>query len=271
MFQALYNLYALIGWISYILLFILGLVLGSFLNSWIWRTRENIKIMAFSRSICFHCRRQLHWYENIPLFSFIFLKRKCPSCHNHIPWRYPAVEAGTAVLLVLVAWYHVAFLPTFNFWWWLRDVFFLTVLIIIFVYDLLYQEVITGLVWLGIFVGFLFNYYYHGYSVDSMVIGAAVGAGFFGLQYAISRGKWVGGGDVHIGFLMGVWLGWPGVLLALFAAYLLGAAYGVWALATKRAELKTAVPFGTFLAVGTFFALYYGEPAMQWYLNLVHY
>jgi len=269
MFQAFYNLYALMGQGSYFLLFILGLILGSFLNSWVWRTRENIKVFTTGRSVCFHCHRQLRWYENIPLFSFIFLKRKCSACGRLIPWRYPLVEIGTAFLLTLVGWYHANFLPVFNFWWWLRDVFFLTVLIVIFVYDWLYQEVLVNLVWLAVIIGFLFNYYYHGFSVDSMVIGAFAAGGFFGLQYLISRGRWIGGGDVRLGFMMGVWLGWPSVIWALFVAYVLGAVAAVYLLVAKKAKRDTKLAFGTFLAIGTLCAIYHGEEMVNWYMNLI--
>jgi len=270
MLQTLYNLYAWMGWGSYILLFFLGLILGSFLNSWIWRTRENIKVLTTGRSVCFYCHRQLRWYENIPVISFIFLKRKCPACGNLIPWRYPLVEIGTACLLTLVGWYHVNFLPAFDIWWWLRDVFFITILIVIFVYDWLYQEVLASLVWLATVIGFLMNYYYHGFSVNNMVMGAFVAGGFFGLQYLISRGRWIGGGDVRLGFMIGVWLGWPNILVAIMTAYILGALIAIYLLATKKAKADTKLAFGTFLAIGTFFAIYHGEQMMNWYMKLIN-
>jgi prepilin signal peptidase PulO-like enzyme (type II secretory pathway) len=144
----------------------LGLILGSFLNSWIWRTRENIKVLAASRSMCVYCRRQLGWRENIPLLSFMILDGKCKTCRRPISWRYPLVELFTALVLVLIAWYHVRFLPAFEVWRWLRDVFFVTFLIIVFVYDFLYQEVLLRIVWPGALIGFCINYFVLGYSAS---------------------------------------------------------------------------------------------------------
>ena len=72
---------------SYIFIFLLGISFGSFLNSWVWRTHENIRILL-DRSFCPHCRVQLKWYENIPVFSYLFLKAKCRTCGGKIPKYY---------------------------------------------------------------------------------------------------------------------------------------------------------------------------------------
>ncbi|MFA7653742.1 MAG: prepilin peptidase [Candidatus Magasanikbacteria bacterium] len=269
MLNIVYHFYIVLGWGFYLVLFFLGTILGSFLNSWIWRTRENIKIFTTGRSVCYHCHRQLLWYENIPLFSCIFLKRQCHCCHNFIPLRYPLVEFFAGVLLVFVGWHHIEVLGKFNFLWWCRDIMFVTFLIIIFVYDLLYQEILPSLIWLGVTLGFLLNYYILGYSVNTMVAGAFVAGGFFGLQYLISRGRWIGGGDVRLGVLMGIWLGFYGTLVAILFAYFSGALMAIILLLTKKANSKTAIPFGTFLALGTFVAMYYGGQVVNWYIGLI--
>ncbi len=190
----------------YIFVFHLGLILGSFINSWIWRTRENIKIFTFSRSICVHCRRPLSWYENIPVFSFLFLRGRCRTCRKAIPWHYPLVEFFTAVALVFVFWYHVQYVNPFNSAHFLRDVFFIGLLIVIFIYDYLYQIILSRIVWPATLIGFIFNYYYLGFSFDSMLVAALAAGGFFLLQYFISKGCWIGGGDVRLGVVMGVWI-----------------------------------------------------------------
>jgi len=265
----LFFVYNIFGWFSYALIFILGLILGSFLNSWMWRMRENIRtFLTHSRSMCVHCHRQLLWIENVPLFSYIFLKGKCRTCHKKIPVHYFLVELFTAIVLTFIAWYHVNYLSAFNLSAWLRDVFFITILIVVFAYDAMYQEINTGLVWVGAVVGFFINWFYLGYSAQSLLLGALIAGGFFALQYIISKGKWIGGGDVRLGVMMGVWLGWPNVLVALFFAYLIGAVIGVVLLLTKKVQKGAAIPFGTFLAVGTFFAIYHGNEIIQWYLSL---
>ncbi len=269
MLETLTYFYTCLGWISYPVIFILGLILGSFLNSWIWRTRENIRIIAQNRSICVHCHRQLSWWENIPIFSYLKLGGKCRTCKRPIPWRYPLVEFFTAIVLVWIAWYHIRYLPTFELWRWLRDVFFVTFLIVIFVYDSLYQEVLLRIVWPGLIIAFIINYFALGYSANSMLLAAAVAGGFFLFQYVVSHGTWIGGGDVRLGLMMGVWLGWPNILVALACAYFLGAIFAVGLLVSKRAGSKTAIPFGTFLAIGTFCAVYFGTAIVNWYLGLL--
>jgi prepilin signal peptidase PulO-like enzyme (type II secretory pathway) len=213
----------------------------------------------------------LSW-ENIPLFSYLFLGGKCRTCHKKIPLHYTMVELCTALALLLIFNYHVNSLGNkdlFSEWHVLRDVFFLTILIVTFVYDYLYEEVLVRMTVMGIVIGFLINLFALHYSGWSMLLGMIIAAGFFLLQYLISRGRWIGGGDIWIGAMMGVWLGWQRVLVALFLAYILGAIVGVILLLTKKKHLGSALPFGVFLAVATFITIYYGNPILQWYLQML--
>jgi prepilin signal peptidase PulO-like enzyme (type II secretory pathway) len=185
---------------------------------------------------------------------------------------YTMVELGTALILIWIFHYHVNNLggrDLFSEWHVLRDVFFLTILIVIFVYDYLYGEVLIRMVVMGILIGFLVNWLPLHSSGPSMLIGMIVAAGFFLLQYLISRGRWIGGGDVWIGAMMGVWLGWPNVLIALFLSYIFGAIVGAVLLLTKKKKMESTVPFGVFLSVATFLTIYYGDPLIHWYLQLL--
>jgi len=250
----------------YLFTFVLGLVFGSFINSWIWRTRENIKMQG--RSICINCRRQLKWWENIPVASFLYLKGKCRTCHHLIPWRYLAVEIISGLLFLFLGWYRVKYF-VFDPWVYVGDAVFLTVLIIIFVYDWLYKIIPSSVVWFGAVFGLLFNYFYLGINISNLLWAALVAGGFFLVQYVVSRGRWIGGGDVRLGVMMGFWLGIPSVLVALFAGYVLGAVFGIIMLLRKRGSMKSEIPFGTFLALGTLLALYNGTAIVNWYLNLI--
>ncbi len=252
----------------YLFIFWCGAILGSFLNSWMWRTRENIRIFAVTRSVCVNCHRQLAWYENIPLVSFMVLKHHCRSCGRPIPWQYFLVEFATGLLLTAIFYYHVH-LDLFNTWQLWRDIFFLALLIIIFFYDYNYGLVLSRVVWLGVVIGGLINYYALGLMLGSMITAAVVTGGFFLLQYLVSRGRWIGGGDVRLGVLMGIWLGWPTVLVALFIAYILGAFVSVSLLISKKSRLDSALPFGTFLALGTLVSLYGGDRVVAWYSQLI--
>ncbi|MDO8509647.1 MAG: A24 family peptidase [bacterium] len=253
--------------IIYCFVFVFGIILGSFLNSWIWRTRENVRIVS-GFSICVHCRRQLIWYEKFPLFSFLFLHGQCRTCKKKIPMHYFLVELLTGLLLTAIIYFHNNYLA-FSEWWILRDVFFLTLLTVIFFFDYFYQEVLPRIVWPGAIIGFLINLFPLNYSLSSLLWGMIFGGGIFAIQYYISKGRWIGGGDVRLGIMMGAWLGWPNILVAIFIAYILGAIVGLGMMLAKQADRKTAIPFGTFLAVGTFVTMYFGTNIINWYLSFL--
>lgn len=255
-----------LGHFIYIIIFFIGLALGSFLNSWIWRAHENFKIVN-GRSMCPHCRRQLTWYENIPVLSCLCLWGKCRTCKKPIPKHFSFVELGSALIFVLVAWKilnNSAIVPALFF----RDIIFTILLIIIFVYDWLYQEILPQVVWFGVLAGIVFNLFL-GYSFVSMLVGLIVTGGFFFLQFVLSSGKWIGGGDVRMGIMMGIWLGWPTVLAALFLSYIAGSVCGLVLLVLKKKQLASPIPFGTYLALGTFIAMLWGERIVGWYLGMI--
>lgn len=255
------------SWIFYLFIFLLGLILGSFLNSWTWRTRENIKIVA-SRSMCPQCRRKLAWYENIPALSFFFLGGRCRTCKQNIPRHYLWVELGTPIIFTLVAWHHLGEI-NFNYVNFFRDIFFSSLLIIIFIFDWLYEVVLTSVVWLGLVGGFFFNFFYLGYDLKSLLVGSAVGGGFFLSQFVVSKGKWIGGGDIRLGLMMGMWLGWPMVLVALAIAYIAGTVISLGLILAKKKEFASTTPFGTYLTFGTLVAILWGASIVGWYLNFL--
>lgn len=215
-----------------------------------------------------HCRKQLVWYDNIPVASFVLLRGKCRYCHKHIPASYFWVELCAGLLLVLVAFVRM---QDEQLVWliFLRDVLFLGILIVTFVYDYKYMEVLTGVAWSGAMVGFVFNYFFLGYPLQSLLIGMVVGGGFFLMQYLISKGRWVGGGDVRLGIMIGAWLGWPLTLLALLLSYVFGALVAIPLLVTQKKAAESELAFGTFLAIGTFITLFWGQPLLDWYLRLI--
>lgn len=256
-----------IGHVSYFFFFF-GLILGSFLNSIIWRLWDNIAIFSRARSVCIHCRKQLSWKENIPLLSWLVLKGKCAHCHRNISAYYPLVELGVAICFTLVANYY---LPVSNFseWRLLRDLVFTAFLVVIFVQDLRYQVILPNVVWAGAVFGLVINVSFLGYDFNSLALGALIGGGFFLAQYLLSDGRWIGGGDVRLGVMMGLWLGWQNTVVAIFLAYIIGAIFAVFLLITKRASGKTAIPFGTFLAATTMISMYWGADLVQWYVGLL--
>lgn len=251
----------------YFFIFSLGLSLGSFFNSWIWRHFENIKVVN-GRSMCIHCRRQLKWWENIPLFSFVCLRGCCYTCKKPISWRYPLLEIFSALTLLFIFYYHINYL-NFSPVLFFRDVVFIGLLLLIFTYDAAYKIIPSELIWLGVVLGGVINLFFLGYSLVNLLLGVLIAGGFFMAQYLVSGGKWIGGGDVRMGVMMGVWLGWKEVLVALFIAYIIGALVALALIIFKKKAWAQEIPFGTFLAFGTFASLYFGQNILDWYLGLI--
>ena len=147
--------------------------------------------------------------------------------------------------------------------WWV----FISFLIIIFVYDLRYYLILDEVVLPAIVFTFLANLIL-GVSPLSMIYSGLIGGGFFFLQDVISKGAWIGGGDIRLGVLMGFMLGWPQILTALFLAYILGSLVAVGLLAVKKKKWADKMPFGTFLTLSTFIVGLYGPKLIQFYLSL---
>ncbi len=244
----------------FVFVFIFGLALGSFLNVVINRLGSD-KSALKGRSVCPHCRAVIAWYDNIPLISFAILGARCRSCHQKISWQYPLVELGTAIALVLL-YFRFDIMPTF--WGYAL---FTAFLIIIFVYDLktylILDRVSVPAMGIACIVSILL-----GRDVVSLLLGATLGAGFFAAQFFLSGGTWVGDGDIRLGAVMGLMLGWQLLLVALFIAYVIGAAVGIVLLASRRKQASSQVPFGPFLTLATFVTLLYGQELLTWYVNV---
>jgi len=244
-----------------IFLFILGAVVGSFLNVVVLRTKYGGGI-ARGRSRCPKCHEQLRPIELVPIFSFIFLGGKCRHCRAKISWQYLLVEISTAVLYSVsgIIW----FVGGFGILSLLASLVFISFLIIIFVYDLRWQIVPDRFSMSAIIIMFVLNLFL-GFSVWNMAIGAIIAGGFFFLQFAVSRGRWIGGGDIRLGILIGVALGWEKTLLVLLLAYVGGAIIGVILILFKQKKFESEIAFGTFLSVASLFALFWGDKLIGWY------
>ena len=258
-------------WIYNIFVFIIGAAMGSFLNCLAGRLYHRQPLGG--RSACPHCGRKIAWYDNIPLISFINLRGVCRQCHKKISWQYPLVELAVGALFI-IAWRHnLVGVNVWNLGLWdlrfvLRDWLAIGILTVIFIMDWRWY-VVDDVVSLPAIVLLALANLLLGSPWGSLLSAAVIGAGFFTLQYVISRGRWVGGGDIRLGALLGVALGWPLTLVALMLAYVGGAVVGVFLIIFKKKQLKSQVPFGVFLAPATLVALWWGTAIYQWYLNLL--
>jgi prepilin signal peptidase PulO-like enzyme (type II secretory pathway) len=150
----------------------------------------------------------------------------------------------------------------------LRDWLLISFLVVIFIMDLRWMVVADAITLPAIVIIGALNIYL-GSSWSLLLSSAIIGAGFFALQYALSHGRWVGGGDIRLGALIGVTLGWPLTVVALMLAYFSGAAAGIILIALRKKGLKSPLPFGVFLAPATLVTLWWGQALWQWYANLL--
>jgi len=150
-----------------------------------------------------------------------------------------------------------------------------SLLIVIFVYDLKWYVIPDKIVYPAIIIALIFNFQFsifNQFSIFKFSILSALGTSIFFLAiFLISRGKWLGFGDVKLAFFMGLFLGFPDILVALFLAFLIGAMIGLGLIIFKKKGLKSEIPFGPFLITGTLIALFWGNQIINWYLNLITY
>lgn len=243
-----------------VFIFVVGACVGSFLNVAIFRTHEGESV-ARGRSKCRACEEPIAVRDLVPVLSYLRLRGRCRSCKAVLSWQYPVVELATGFLFV------AAFAGGGEWMQIVRDWVFVSYLVIIFVYDLRHMLIIDRFTIPAMIFAVIVNLWLGTIPAWSIVAGGAVLAAFFWIQFAVSKGTWVGGGDIRMGALMGFMLGLEQGLVALFLAYLLGAAVGLAMMVSGAATRKTPVPFGTFLAVATIVTLFAGQPLMDWYLN----
>ncbi|MBI5134896.1 prepilin peptidase [Candidatus Uhrbacteria bacterium] len=235
------------------------------MNAAIWRVATGRGIGG--RSMCPHCHKTLRAFDLIPVVSFFILKGKCGNCHQSISWQYPLVELSTAVAFVFVG-NQIA--QGVSIAGGIAQAVILSLLIALFVMDFQYG-VLPDLLTLPAIAIVVCSRLWLESPLSSVVIdmlwGATIGVAFFAVQWVVSHGRWIGDGDIRLGALMGVLLGVPGVLLALLISYILGAIVASVLLLGGGKTLKSAIPLGPFLIVGTL-VVYYGQEAMLSFLGV---
>lgn len=243
-----------------LLVFFIGLITGSFLNAVIFRLHAQESL--WGRSRCRTCLKTLPWYLNIPIASFVIVRGRCKFCKKKISWQYPLVECAAGVLFVITYLQATGYNPhvfTYsNLLFFFRNSIFLSFLIVIFVYDLRWYYILDAVTLPAGIIASIANIAL-GIHWMSLLLGAIIGGGFFLIQFVISRGKWIGGGDIRLGVVMGLMLGAKFVLIALFVAYVTGALVSIFFILFGYKSFSSRIPFGTFLAFGTLTALLYGE------------
>ena len=248
--------------ITAVYLGILGAMAGSFLNVCIFRLPEGGSIV-FPGSHCRHCGASVHWYDNIPLASFIVLRGKCRACGGPISIQYPLVEAAGAALLVMV-YFRVGL--SFDL---IEDATLLFILLGIALTDLRTYTIPDGFSLGGIGLGLLFSFIPGGITPLQSALGLLVGGGTLFLIALLGglvfKKEAMGGGDVKMLAMIGAFLGWPGVVFALFVGSLTGSFIFGWINFVMRK--KKLVPFGLFMAIGAGVYTFAGPELIAWYFS----
>lgn len=245
--------------------FILGAVIGSFLNVCIYRIPAGESIVH-PPSRCPGCGAGIRWYQNVPILSWVLLGGRCAACKVRISPRYPLVEALTGLLFAFVLYRFglQSFVPVY----WL----FAAALIVITFIDLDHQIIPDVISLPGIVVGFLCSFAVPWLSWGDSLLGILAGGGSLYLVAVgyelLTKKEGMGGGDIKLLAMIGAFLGWQAVLPVIFLSSFVGSLVGVPVMLLKKADSKLALPFGPFLAAAALFYLFWGPQLIRWYLGL---
>ncbi len=269
--------------------FIIGLLVGSFLNVVIYRlpkmmqrewrsdclefleqsaeeTPETFNLVL-PRSRCGNCGHQITAWENIPIFSYLFLGGKCSSCKTHISIQYPLIELFTGIISFLVAWHFGVTLQTalaLILSWSLIAASGIDI-----GHKLLPDSITLPLMWLGILLSF-FNIFV---DLETSIIGAM--AGYMSLWsvyivFKVITGKeGMGHGDFKLLAMLGAWMGWKMLFVIILTSSLVGATVGLTMIALKKTSRATQIPFGPYLAAAGWISLLHGEQLNRFYFSFL--
>lgn len=261
-----------------ILFFCLGASIGSFLSVVIYRLHSKQKGIFLGHSFCPNCKKRLTASEMIPLFSYIINKGKCRHCHLPVSSHYLLLEIASG-LVFLVLYFRFPFIffnaesAVIN---WpgalslLLNIIYSSLLMGIFFFDLKYQKIPDLMLFPFMAIALIGGLILGKPDFISMIIAIVIAIVIFGGQILLSKGKWLGEGDLYLTVGMGLMLGYQKFLLAVAVSYLIGALISIVLLIKKEAKMKSHIPFAPFLVLGTFFALFFGEEFISWYLNYLY-
>lgn len=288
-------------------LFILGTIIGSFLNVIILRAEKEEKITG--RSYCPNCKKKLKWWELIPVFSFFILGGKCSECKKKISWQYPLVELLTGICfaltynrLIQLSFFNTSLNGSFGLDFCLAALFlglwlyFVSVLIVIAVYDLRTYYILDTVLYPAIIIAFLSQTLFsvlawkklipffeqtgpnflglgqYFFGTFNFPINLIIGAGFYFVILGIlaygSKGRAMGYGDPKLGIFLGALLLWPASLIALLLSFCFGGLVGLITIVLKKKTMKSYLPFGPFLALAGFIVFLFGDIILKGYFKL---
>ena len=245
--------------------FVLGAVVGSFLNVCIFRLPKDESVV-FPPSHCTSCGYLIRWFDNIPILSYLLLRGKCRGCGQTISWQYPLVELlNGALTLALFLKFGLSFVFAVLF------VFCCAMVVITFI-DLEHRIIPDSITLPGIVIGFLASFFLPQLGWLNSLIGILAGGGSllliaYGYQ-AVAKKDGMGGGDIKLLAMMGAFFGWKAILFIVFAASLAGSLIGISLMMAQKKDSTLAIPFGPFLASAAVLYIFCGNRIIFWYLNM---
>lgn len=249
-------------WIFYLFTFLFGVCIGSFLNVCIYRIPEGQSIVTVP-SHCMTCGKKLHWYELVPLFSWLALRGKCLGCKAKISPQYPIVEAANGLLWCLVLWVKG---PCIDM---LLCCALLSAFFVLSVIDARTMEIPNGIVIFILVLAVIraaLNIFIYKQPWLDIVLGPVIMGGAFFAILLISDGRAMGGGDVKLLFAVGLFLGLKLTLFGLVVACIAGAVIHVSLMAIKKVGRQLA--FGPYLSLGFAVSALWGAKCVEWYLSM---
>ena len=254
------------------ILFVMGLCVGSFLNVLIDRLPRGESPWR-GRSHCDHCKRTLTSWELIPLLSFVILKGKSHCCHKSLSSRMPLVELVTGILFVLTWWHTFAVvgcpLPTANCQLSTISllIIFSSFLVILFV-DIKHHIIPDEMVITSIVGGLMLHFFSSSNISIYQYIATGIGASLFlFVIFLATKGRGMGFGDVKLALALGLFLGPAKTVVGMYLAFLTGAVVSLILIFSKQKQLKSKIAFGPFLIIGSVASFYWGDLLLKWYLN----
>lgn len=245
--------------ILYILIFLVGIEIGSFLNVCIFRIPSH-KTVVTERSHCMSCGYQLKWYDMVPVFSWLFLKGKCRKCGEAISPQYPIVEAGNGILYIIIFITNGFHIESVLF------CLMASALLVLSIIDLRTYEIPFGINVFILALG-LVRLFFDFHNWPLYLIGLFAVSVFLEILLLISRGRAIGGGDVKLMAAAGLLLGWKEIILAFFIGCVLGSVIHLARMKIQKAEHMLAM--GPYLSAGIFMAALWGEPMIQAYMKIL--
>jgi leader peptidase (prepilin peptidase)/N-methyltransferase len=250
--------------IEIILIFVLGLIVGSFSNVCIYRIPRNESVI-YPASHCPKCRTKIKPVDNIPLLSYILLKGRCRNCRSKISIQYPVVEFLNGLIYLIIYLIYGLSIQSLVY------IVLSSALIIIAFIDL-QEQIIPDIISLpGIVVGVILSFIVPYISFINSALGALFGGGVIliiaWVGSIVFKKEAMGGGDVKLTAMIGAFLGWRYTIISLFLGFFLGALIGIILIIAKIKKREDAIPFGPFIALGSIITLLWGEKILSWYLG----